>query len=205
LAIKRNFRDDGGRKRQPMTRKEMLLQLGLCVAVLLFFTVKDTFFPAAPKTTPPPGNETVQQQAGAVALDKAAVEALDIKLPRSDGKWNLYVVNWNGATTYTLTSSDMKDLSMETLGKPGYDLGGTTARINVKDIDALTALFKKIPTGDSVTIIGANGLTVDGTLYAQIADAALKGGLTRNLGTWTGPVITPSPSPSASPSASPKK
>ena len=200
---------DSGRKRQPYTRKEILWQVGICVAILLIFQAKDTFFPSKPSTSPTPAPSSVGAQVSNSALDTAAVEALKgkITIPVIDHKWNVYVVNANGASSYTLTTTDITPAkaTMDQLTKAGYDIGGSSVRINVKDIEALTALFKLIPTSDTVNFIGANGYTVDNTLYAQLGNAANKGGLKATLGTWDGPIITPTPVVSPTPSATPKK
>ncbi len=201
------FQQDSGRKRQPYTKKEILWQVGICIAILFVFQVKDMFFPAKPTVSPTPVPSSVQQQVSASALDTAAVEALKgkITLPTIDHKWNVFVVNNNGVSTYTLTTTDLapSKVTMDLLTKPGYDIGGSSVRINVKDIDALTALFKLLPTNDTANFIGANGFAIDGTLYAQLGSAANKGGLKAAMGTWDAPVITPTPVPS--PTATPKK
>lgn len=183
-----------------MTRKEILWQLVLCIAILLFFTIKDTFFPSAATATPTPTQTvTVEQKTGSGLLDAAAVQALDIELPVVDGNWRIFVVDWEGSISYTLLSSNVSDLSMENISKLGYDVG-TSARVNVKDTDALAALLQFVPTGDSVTVIGANGITVDNTTYALIADGARKSGLSVKLGEWSGEIATPTPSVEPSPS-----
>ncbi len=186
--------DDGGRKRQPYTRKEIIWQVGICVAILLAFQIQETFFPVKPKTTATPAPSSVQQQVSDAALDKTVVEGLKdkITLPTIDHKWNVYVVNSSGVVTYAVTSTNIANLSMDILTKAGYDIG-STVRFNVKDLDALAALFKLLPTNDSVTVIGANGITVDGTLYAQIGNGASKSGLKISMGTWTSPIVTPTP------------
>ena len=194
MAKKRDYRTDTGRKHRPMTRKEILLQLGLCVAILLFFTIKDTFFPSGATTAPTPTQTiSVEQKTGSGMLDAAAVQALDIELPKGDGNWRVLMVDWEGSVSYTLLSSDVLDLSMENLSKVGYDVG-TSARVNVVDIEALAALLQFVPTGDSVIVIGANGISVDNTTYALIANGARKSGLNVKLGEWNGDVVTPSPS-----------
>lgn len=190
---------DGSRRprTQPLTRKEIIWQMGICLAILAFFQVKDMFFPKT-SVTATPAPSAVEEQTGIASLDAAAVESLKLALPVIDHSWNVYVVEWNGARSYTVTSTNLTGITVELLAKAGYDVGATV-RINVKDIDALTALFKKLPTGDALIVIGANGFSVDGTLYAQLGNAANKGGLKISMGTWSGPVITPLPSVSPTP------
>ena len=201
MAKRRDYRSDTGRGGRKLTRKEILWQLGLCVAILLFFAIKDTFFPsgAATATPTPIQSITVEQKSGEAALDTSAVLALEIELPVVDGNWRIFVVDWEGSVSYTLLSSNVSDLSMDNLSRPGYDVG-ESARINVVDTDAMAALLQLVPTGDSVMVIGANGIAVDNTTYALLADGARKSGLSVGLGEWSGDVVTPSPTADATPS-----
>jgi hypothetical protein len=182
-----------------MSRREILLQLGLCVAILLFFSIKDTFFPSKPAVTPPPV-QSVAPQAGARLLDAEAIAGLELAFPHIDGRWDVYLVEQEGVMSYTLTSSDIKTPDMAFLAKPGYEIN-TSARVNVKDTDALAALLMRLPTNDTIVVIGANGVEVDAITFALIGDGARKSGLNVEMGSWTAPVITPSPEgePTATP------
>jgi hypothetical protein len=177
-----------------MSKKEIMIQLGLSVAVLLFFGVKDTFFPAKPKATPTPSATPIIEQSGAQMLDAAAIALLNVKLPKVDGQWRVFVINDAGTNSYTLLSSNVADASLANLTRPGYEIN-TAARVNVKDLDALKALMMKIPTNDTITVIGANGFVVDNITFALIAEGARKSGLNIKMGTWSGPVITLTPAP----------
>ena len=84
------------------------------------------------------------------------------------------------ARSYTLISSNVTDRSTQALQAPGYEIGASV-RLNVKGVDALAEALQKVQTGDTLTVIGADGLVVSAADYALIADGANKSGLKVSL------------------------
>lgn len=184
MGKQRDYRADTGRARQPMTRKEIMIQLGICIAILLFFSIQETFWPnmfGKNEETPAPTTAPIENNVGTEVMDLAAVQALTLQFPvMEDRNWFVYVIGEGEARTYTLISSNVTDRTTAALQKPGYEIG-TSVRINLKGTDALAEVLQKVQTGDTLTVIGADGLTVSAADYALIADGANKSGLKVSL------------------------
>ena len=83
------------RKRPPMTKKQIMIQMTLCVAILAFFAFQEAFFPTdeQKKASPTPtvSAQAVLEASGAETLTADAVGALPQEngLPEASGDWKL--------------------------------------------------------------------------------------------------------------------
>ncbi len=184
MGKQRDYRADTGRARQPLTRKEIMIQLGICIAILLFFSIQEVLWPnmfGGSEQTPAPSTAPIENSVGTETMDLAAVQALTVQFPvMEDRNWFVYVIGEGDARSYTLISSNVTDRSTQALQAPGYEIGASV-RLNVKGVDALAEALQKVQTGDTLTVIGADGLVVSAADYALIADGANKSGLKVSL------------------------
>lgn len=184
MGKQRDYRADTGRARQPLTRKEIMIQLGICIAILLFFSIQEVLWPnmfGGSEQTPAPSTAPIENSVGTETMDLAAVQALTVQFPvMEDRNWFVYVIGEGDARSYTLISSNVTDRSTQALQAPGYEIGASV-RLNVKGVDALAEALQKVQTGDTLTVIGADGLVVSTADYALIADGANKSGLKVSL------------------------
>ena len=184
MGKQRDYRADTGRARQPLTRKEIMIQLGICIAILLFFSIQEVLWPnmfGGSEQTPAPSTAPIENSVGTETMDLAAVQALTVQFPvMEDRNWFVYVIGEGDARSYTLISSNVTDRSTQALQAPGYEIGASV-RLNVKGVDALAEALQKVQTGDTLTVIGADGLVVSAADYALIADGANKSGLRVSL------------------------
>ena len=165
------------RKRPPMTKKQMMIQMGICVAILAFFAFQEAFFPTEEQKNASPSPsvsiQAVLESSGAEALTADAVNALPAEngLPEMSGDWKLYIQQ-DGS--YVLLSPDV-EANAENIATTGYTLG-QSVKARVTDSNALSALMYKVPAGGSVSIANADGSEVDATQYASLADVVRKAG-----------------------------
>ena len=157
------------RKRPPMTKKQIMIQMTLCIAILAFFAFQEAFFPTdeQKKASPTP---TVSAQA---VLEASGAETLTAEngLPEASGDWKLYI---QADGSYVLLSPDV-EANAQNISFAGYELG-QSVKAHVADSAALSALMYKIPAGGSVTVAKADGTEIDATAYASLADVVRKAG-----------------------------
>ncbi|MBQ9988774.1 MAG: hypothetical protein IJP30_03465 [Clostridia bacterium] len=187
LFGKKNNNNSGYRRvDQPRqrSRKEILIELIICFVILALYAGRDVFFPnwdifnergdnatPTPTATVQPMNEV--NGTGALTLD--ALNKVDVTMPEGNGKWRVYVFLGEEKTGYALVSYN-EVVADEAALTQGYSIAASGVRVYTEDTEVLAALFKKIPTGDAVTVYGAGGAEVDARLFAVIADGARKGG-----------------------------
>ncbi len=165
------------RKRPPMTKKQIMIQMTLCVAILAFFAFQEAFFPtdAQKKASPAPtvSAQAVLEASGAEALTAEAVEALPQEngLQEASGDWKLYI---QPDGSYVLLSPDV-EANAENMSFAGYELG-QSVKAHVADSAALSALMYKVPAGGSVAVAKTDGSEIDATAYASLADVVRKAG-----------------------------
>lgn len=165
------------RKRPPITKKQIMIQMTLCIAILAFFAFQEAFFPTdeQKKASPTPtvSAQAVLEASGAETLTADAVGALPQEngLPEASGDWKLYI---QADGSYVLLSPDV-EANAQNISFAGYELG-QSVKAHVADSAALSALMYKIPAGGSVTVAKADGTEIDATAYASLADVVRKAG-----------------------------
>lgn len=162
------------RKRPPLTKKQMMFQMLLCVGILAFFALQDAFFPSGDKKASPSPTASVQvvaQSSGSEPLTAEMVGTLTENLPELSGEWKLYIQPGGG---YVLLSPNVEASGdAKTFG--GYELG-QSVKARLTDQQALGALAYRIPAGGTMTIANADGQAVDTATFASVADTVRKNG-----------------------------
>ncbi len=168
------------KKRPPLTKKQIMVQMLLCVSILAYFAIQENFFgktKPTPTQTPTVSAQNVLEATGQENLTTEAIGAMKDSLPNLSGDWKVLIVD-NGAS-FVLVSPGQTGTNEELLAA-GYEIG-QQVRAHVADLPALSALLYKIPTGGSVEVGNADGSLVSSTLYAQVADGVRKAGLSVKL------------------------
>ena len=157
-----------------MTKKQIMIQMTLCIAILVFFAFQEAFFPTDKQKNASPA-PTVSAQA---VLEASGAETLTVGalpqengLPEASGDWKLYI---QADGSYVLLSPDV-EANAQNISFAGYELG-QSVKAHVADSAALSALMYKIPAGGSVAVAKADGTEIDATAYASLADVVRKAG-----------------------------
>ena len=154
------------RKRPPMTKKQIMIQMTLCIAILVFFAFQEAFFP-----TDRQKNASPAPTVSALTADAVGALPQENGLPEASGDWKLYI---QADGSYVLLSPDV-EANAQNISFAGYELG-QSVKAHVADSAALSALMYKIPAGGSVAVAKADGTEIDATAYASLADVVRKAG-----------------------------
>ncbi len=100
----------GRQKRPQLTKKQMMLQMMLCLAIIIVFTI----FPGKsgnktkPTATPMASAQAVAEASGETPLTIDTINGLSAALPELQGEWKIYIQPENGG--YVLLSPNVQKI-----------------------------------------------------------------------------------------------
>lgn len=158
------------------SKKEIIIELVICLAILGYFGLGDTIGSLGKGK----GEEAQPTQTAGVVSNDTLITAetigdVSLGLKSSEAGWALYPYTDGGKQYYTLITLGYSN----DLQAPGYLVDGDFARVNAQG-DVGAQLISLVPKGDNIYINEqdvVSGKEVEKSIYAALAEKASNHGL----------------------------